>query len=127
MQFWLKRVAREKLVMGLPAYSNEYVITPSGKGRQVYKPKPEPGSGTHMARSWLWYERLNLYLYRDSSGEPRAFYASDARSTAEHLRTVDALDLPSISFWHFSSVDTETWPTVRNWLGSAATNQATEG
>jgi len=117
MEFWLKRVPREKLVMGLPAYSNDYVVTPAGKGQQVYKPRPETASGTEVARSWLWYEKLNLYLFRDPSGDPHAFYASDARSTAEHLRTVDDLNLPSIGFWHFSSVDDETWAAVRQWLG----------
>ena len=117
MEFWLKRAPREKLVMGLPAYSNDYVITPTGKGQQIYKPRPEAAAaGTEMVKSWLWYEKLNLYLYRDSAGDPHAFYASDAKSTGEHLNTVDQLDLPSIGFWHFSSVDAETWKAVRDWL-----------
>jgi spore germination protein YaaH len=118
MEFWLSRAPREKLVMGLPAYSNEYVLTPTGTGRQVYKPRPEAVAGSDMVRSWLWYEKVHLYLYRNASGDPHGFYASDAKSTAEHLKTVDQLDLPAIGFWHFSSVDTETWAAVREWLGA---------
>ncbi|RPI19171.1 MAG: hypothetical protein EHM61_28460 [Acidobacteria bacterium] len=123
MEFWLKRAPREKLVMGLPAYSNDYVITPAGKGQQIYKSRPEAQAGTEIVKSWLWYEKVNLYLYRDAAGDPHAFYASDARSTAEHLNTVDQLDLPSIGFWHFSSVDEETWKVVRDWLSNRPANK----
>jgi len=124
MEFWLKRAPKAKLVMGLPAYSNDYVLTPNGKGQQVYESRPQTGTGTEIVRSWLWYEKVHLYLYRDSAGDPHGLYASDARSTVEHLQTVDQLDLPSIGFWHFSSVDAETWQSVRDWLSGGRTTSS---
>jgi spore germination protein YaaH len=117
MRFWLDRVPREKLIMGLPAYSNDYTISIGGKGRQVYAPKPQVPAGAPMEKSWLWYERLPVYLYM-AQGVPHLFYASDAESTKAQLETVDELDLPGIGFWHFSSVDDATWQAVIEWLNS---------
>jgi spore germination protein YaaH len=70
-----------------------------------------------MEKAWLWYERIPVYLYMDR-GTPHLFYASDAESTKAHLETVDALNLPGIGFWHFSSVDDETWKTVEDCLNA---------
>ena len=72
---------------------------------------------TPMEKAWLWYERLPVYLYVER-GAPHLFYASDAESTKAHLETVDELDLPGIGFWHFSSIDEETWKAVGEWLKS---------
>ncbi len=117
MRFWLDRVPREKLIMGLPAYSNDYAISIGGKARQVYAPKPQVPPQTPMEKSWLWYERLPVYVYVEQD-VPHLFYASDAESTKAHLETVDDLDLPGIGFWHFSSVDGATWQAVIEWLNS---------
>jgi spore germination protein YaaH len=117
MRFWLDRVPREKLIMGLPAYSNDYAISIGGKGRQVYAPKPQVPAPVPMEKSWLWYERLSVYLYTEQ-GVPHLFYASDAESTRAQLKTVDELDLPGIGFWHFSSVDDATWQVVIEWLNT---------
>jgi len=116
--FWLKFVPRRKLILGLPAYSNDYVMAPcpQGVGAQVYAAKPDVAPGTFVQRDWLWYEKINAYSYRDSSGTAHMFFASDAQSTRAHLRTVDELDIPGIGFWHFSSVDPATWDAVRQWL-----------
>ena len=117
MSFWLDQAPREKLIMGLPAYSNDYALSLKGKGQQVYASKPQVSAGTTMEKAWLWYERLPVYLYMDR-GTPHLFYASDAESTKAHLETVDELNLPGIGFWHFSSVDEETWKTVEDWLNA---------
>ncbi len=114
MRFWLERAPREKLIMGLPAYSNDYALSIKGKGQQVYASRPQVPIGTPMEKAWLWYERLPVYLYMDK-GTPHLFYASDAESTKADLETVDELNLPGIGFWHFSSVDEETWRTVQAW------------
>ena len=113
MQFWLKYVPREKLVMGLPAYSNDYALGPHGSGKQVYAARPQFQGP--VEKFWLWYERLPMYLYTED-GVPHIFYASDTESTKAQLETVDELDLPSIGFWHFSSVDDATWAAVKAWL-----------
>lgn len=113
MRFWLKYVPREELVMGLPAYSNDYALGPHGSGKQVYASRPQIQGPTE--KFWLWYERLAMYLYTENS-VPHIFYASDAESTKAQLETVDELDLPSIGFWTFNSVDEATWAVIRAWL-----------
>ncbi len=115
MLFWLGQVPREKLVMGLPAYSNDYTLSRTGSGTQVYAPRPPVNQDTQ--KTWLWYERLAMYNYFVGA-VPHLFYASDADSTRAHLATVDELNLPSIGFWHFSSVDEATWKTVEGWLNN---------
>jgi spore germination protein YaaH len=116
LAFWLDRVPRRKLIMGLPAYSNDYTLAPSGKGKQVYAPAPEAPPGTNIQKAWLWFDRVPVYLYTDRDGAPHLFYASDAESTKAHLETAALLKLEGIGFWHFSSVDEETWNAVREWL-----------
>ncbi len=116
MKFWLDRAPREKLIMGLRAYSNDYALSLKGRGKQVYASSPQVAAGTPLQKAWLWYERLPVYLYADTDGTPHLFYASNAESTKAHLETVDDLDLPGIGFWHFSSVGEATWNVVREWL-----------
>ena len=116
LAFWLDRVPRRKLIMGLPAYSNDYTLTPVGKGRQVYAPAPEMPPGARVQKAWLWYDRVPVYLYDDQDGAAHLFYASDAESTKAHLETAAQLKLAGVGFWHFSSVADETWETVRSWL-----------
>ena len=116
MRFWLNQAPREKLIMGLPAYSNDYAVALNGKGNQIYASRPQVPVQTPLQKAWLWYERLPLYVYADPKGVPHLFYASDAESTKAHLETVDELGLPGIGFWHFSSVDEATWQVVREWL-----------
>jgi spore germination protein YaaH len=116
MRFWLANAPRQKLIMGLPAYSNDYALSPTGRGKQVYGSVPSATAGHPAQKAWLWYERLPVYLYFEPDGTPHIFYASDADSTKAHLETVDELDLPGIGFWHFSSVDEPTWTAVREWL-----------
>lgn len=118
MRYWVEHAPREKLVMGLPAYSNDYALSPNGPGTQVYGPQPQIPDLATAQKSWLWYERLPIYLYTEKDGIPHLFYASDAESTKAQLETVDELNLPAIGFWHFSSVDEATWKAVRSWLSN---------
>jgi spore germination protein YaaH len=116
LAFWLDRVPRRKLIMGLPAYANDYALSPGGKGKQVYAPAPPAPAGTGLRKAWLWYERLYVYVYPDQEGATHVFYASDAESTRAHLETATELKLAGVGFWHFSSVGEETWKAVREWL-----------
>lgn len=85
MLYWLEHAAREKLVMGLPAYSNDYGLYPNIVGKQVYTSAPRFRGPTR--KIWLWYDRLSMYVYRKRDGIPHVFYASDAESTKAHLET----------------------------------------
>lgn len=119
MAFWLNQVAREKLIMGLPAYSNDYDLSSGGRGNQVYVARPEVGADTPMQKAWLWYERLRVYLYDDGKGKPHLFYSSDADSTRALLEIVEESKIAGFGFWHFSSMDEKTWKTVREWLNKS--------
>ncbi|GEM_PF-452743 len=118
VKYWSSEVPRRKIIMGLPAYSNDYVVNESrkGAGAQIYRSKPDIASGTPLQRRWLWYEKINLYTYPDGKGNWHLFFSSDADSTRALLDIADEMDLSGIGFWHFSSVDPDTWTAVRQWL-----------
>jgi spore germination protein YaaH len=114
MKFWLAHVPREKLVMGMPAYSNDYDLRPGQRGRQVDRPRPAVPKGGKAERSWRPFERIHVYRYQDAAGHVRVFYASDAKSTAAHLETFRKLRLAGFGFWHHAGVTPETWQVVRH-------------
>ena len=119
MRFWLKHVPRENLIMGLPAYSNEYGLAPGagfGQQRGTDSPADLPG-GRDAERLWLEYEKIHLYSYQDEEDHPHHYFASDAASTTAHLQTVEDLDIPGISFWHYGTMSAGIWWAVREWLG----------
>lgn len=116
MKFWIKYVAKDKLVMALPAYSNDYVMNLKGTGKQVYSSVPDSVKGTLPSPTWLWYEKLNIYLYQDLKGNTHLFYACDQRSTKALLEIADELNVNNIGFWHLGSVDTKTWSVVKDWI-----------
>ena len=111
MKYWLKHVPPEKLVMGLPAYSNDYDIRPGGRGRQVDRANPD--TTTPSKPQWRPFERINVYRYTDKAGNPRVFYASDSKSTQAHLETVTELKLGGFGFWHHLAVPPATWKVIR--------------
>lgn len=115
MLFWIKHIPKDKLVMALPAYSNDYAVTGSIKGRQIYQSVPDSVSGILPPPTWLCYEKTNMYLYNGVNGNRHLFYASDARSTEALLELADELDIPKIGFWHFSSVDPQMWDVTEKW------------
>jgi spore germination protein YaaH len=114
MQHWAKSISHEKLVMGLPAYSNDYDATPRGFGRHFYTSVP-PANNWIVDRTWLWFDKVNLYRYLDEQGAPHIFYASDAESTRAHLETAAAQGISAISFWHGRSVSEAMWQEARQW------------
>lgn len=116
MEYWLKSVPRKKLIMGLPAYSNDYDMMPDGRGAQISKPKPDVPAGKAVEKIWLPYEKIHVYRYMDDRGRPHSFFASDARSTKAHLETVDELGLSGIAFWYYQAVTDDTWKAVRQWV-----------
>ena len=118
MLFWMKHIPNDKLVMALPAYANDYAVTGGIKGRQIYQSVPDSVSGTLPSPVWLWYEKMNIYLYDGTDGNRHLFYASDAGSTEALLELADELMISKIGFWHFGSVDTGMWKVTEKWKKS---------
>lgn len=116
MAYWISQVPKEKLVMALPAYSNDYAVTGDSKGRQIYQSVPDSVSGVLPPPTWLWYEKVNQYLYDGADGNRHLFFASDGRSTESLLELAEELGIPKIGFWHFSSVDDDMWKVTRQWV-----------
>ncbi len=115
MKYWLKYIPREKLIMGLPAYSGDFEMTSDGSRKRVYADNPVVPDGTKIERVWLPYEQINSYRYLDDKGHLHLFFASDAVSTRAHLETVDKLDLAGIGLWHYDSVTAQSWKVIRSW------------
>lgn len=116
MAFWLKYVSKEKLIMGLPAYSNDYTMDLTGAGKQVYAAVPDSVSGNLPEPIWQYADKLHIYLYKALDGKTHLFYASDDKSTKSLLDIGDELGIFNIGFWHFGSVDSKTWTVVREWM-----------
>ena len=118
MQAWMKFVPREKLIMGIPAYSHDMdLMTHSGRQAPYDKPPVDPSE--IIKRGTLSYEGIHYYVYRDKNQRLRIFYASDAFSVKGHLATVDELDIPAIAFWTGNCATPEIWQAVRDWLKPA--------
>jgi len=111
MKYWLKHIPGRKLVMGMPAYSNDYDIRPGGRGRQVDRASPD--TTAPLKPHWRPFEKINVYRYADKVGNPRVFYASDSKSTQAHLETVRQLGLGGFGFWHHLAVAPATWKVIR--------------
>jgi len=116
MTFWRQHISKEKLLMALPAYSNDYAVTGGFKGRQIYQSVPDSVSGPLSSPIWLWHEKINMYVYDGTDGARHLFYASDARSTEAMLELADALDISQIGFWHYSSVNPQMWDVTDQWV-----------
>lgn len=115
LSFWLQRVPRAKIIMGLPAYSNDYDLTSNGKGRQIYGDLGDLLKTPDIRPVWLPYEEINCYRYTDKDGRPHLCFASDAQSTRVHLETARDFGITSICFWHYAAVTPSMWKAVREW------------
>lgn len=116
MQRLQKWIPREKLILGLPGYGNDYDMTPGGKGRQITG-KPRVQEGTREDYRWLWWEKMSLYRYINArDGKPHLYFAADARAISWQLRIIDDQHLAGVGFWHFDMVQPEIWVAVRDWL-----------
>jgi hypothetical protein len=116
MRFWSQHVPRRKLVMGLPAYSRDFVMNDKRETLSPYAPLPELPPGAPVRVLWLPYEALHQYRYADAQGAEHVFLASDADSTRAHLATAADLRLDTIGFWHAGSVTPAMWAAVREWI-----------
>jgi spore germination protein YaaH len=112
---WIKGFTKEKIVWGLPAYSNYY---------QVPHLPDNIGDGTQMGANyrpqnvepvWLPNDGVNFYVW--SSGASTCYlYATDARSTREQLALMDAAGFSNISFWSFRLITPEMWEVLSEWI-----------
>jgi len=116
MIFWSKYVSKKKLVIGLPAYSNDYVLDKHIVGKQVYSSVPDSVFNKLPDPIWLWREKLNMYIYKDITGRTHLFYASDQKSTKYLLNICNELDINKVGFWHLSSMNDAIWNVVRLWI-----------
>ena len=117
MQYWTSCIDLDKLVMALPAYGNDYAVTGDQvQGRQVYSLLPDNVKGEMPAPIWLYYEKVNMYVYDATDGQRHIYYACDGASTKKLLELVDRFGIKTIGFWHFSSISTEIWDEVDKWM-----------
>ena len=116
MRFWMRHVPKERLVMGLPAYSRDFVMTDKREAASVYAAVPDLVPDHPVRRLWLPYEGIHQYRYSDTDGVEHVFFSSDAVSTGCHLRTATELGLQAIGFWHYDAVRSDTWRTVLAWI-----------
>ncbi len=119
MRFWMQDIPAAQMVMGLPAYGNDFPAMPGdGMGKQVSYEHPEAVPGAHeIEHTWLHRERLNFYRYLDAGKRPRTLFATDADSTGNLLAIVDELHVPSISFWYYQTMTPGIWRALERWMG----------
>lgn len=116
MTYWGRFVPREKLVMGLPAYSRDYAMNGKRETGSLYRATPDVPEGHPLQCLWMPYEAIHQYRYNAPDGVEHVFFASDVASTQAHLQTAAALGLSQIGFWHYGAVPAETWAVVEAWL-----------
>ena len=126
-----------KLVMGIPAYSNDYSALPGhggGNGSQAGVGPPASsemmcgGNGTHAADDgrrclgvetiWEYFDQINTYMYTDAAGSPRIRYGTEVKSTLAHLRTATALALPAVGFWTLDTANPAMVAAVLGWAAA---------
>lgn len=105
-----KGVAREKLIMGIPAYGNKFQLANSNNNKV--------GAAATGSGSWKFYEicsRVNsgslTYVWDDAQKVPYAFRANDwvgyddVRSVTEKANYIKNLNLGGAMFWSLDSDD----------------------
>jgi spore germination protein YaaH len=112
---WIKAFPKEKLVWGLPAYSNYYQVPHlpdnTGDGMQMnasYRPQ-------NVEPVWLPNDGVNFYVW-GADGTTCYLWATDARSTREQLALMDAAGFGHISFWYFNLITPEMWEVISEWM-----------
>ena len=124
MEWWAARITpASKLVMGLPAYANDYCSLPhwgGGNGTQIYRAGPPEVPHEALAGSvetrWQFFEQIYVHLYLSAkTGQPRVRYGTDERSTRAHLKTADALGVQQVGFWTWNSADAAMAAAVFEW------------
>eukprot|EP00729_Bicosta_minor_P026287 gene26287-26476_t len=127
MEWWSARVSVEKLVMGLPAYSNDYSALPhfgGGNGTQQGVGPPNEGAEAlkgSVESTWEFFDQIYVHHYSDATVQgnpPRIRYGTDARSTKSQLKTADALGIKQVGFWTWNSASAEMMDTLYNWTAA---------
>ena len=117
MEWWMARVHPQKLVMGLPAYSNDYSALPgrggsNGTQQGVGPPVEEAMPGT-IETVWTYFDQMFVHRYlAASTGEPRVRYGVDVKSTQAQLVSAKSLGVRAVGFW--------TWNTASDAMRKAA-------
>lgn len=117
VKFWLQYVAKEKIVLGMPAYSNDYDMTPQGGGQQVYghpavAVEALKAPDTPVDKFWMWHQKINAYRYTAQDGHPHLLYAFDEASAALFMDLVKDSGLAGIAMWHFTESYPEMWDVI---------------
>ena len=123
MRWWLARVPASKLVMGVPAYSNDYSALPffggaNGSQAGIGPPSSEPcrcpsdgcpgpcrQSSGPVETIWEFDRQSYTYMYTDTDGRPRIRYGTEVESTKALLRTATKLGVDQVGFWTFNLAD----------------------
>ena len=85
--------------MGIPAYSNDYPVSPGGGPGVQSSIGPPEGPPPDLEEIWDYFSQIYTYRYTDSGHAPRVRYGTELESTKAHLRTADKLGLSKIGFW----------------------------
>ena len=110
LDFWLKFVPTEKLVINIPAYSNVYYVDPQypegvndtyTQNGQCYLPKPQDiDENKPVHKYWSWIDRIWVYIYSSNiDGRLRKFYATDKTSTSHLLQLLEDRGITSVGMW----------------------------
>lgn len=127
MEWWSARVSVDKLVMGLPAYSNDYSALPhfgGSNGTQQGVGPPNEGAEAlkgSVESTWEFFDQIYVHHYSDATVQgnpPRIRYGTDARSTKSQLKTADALGIKQVGFWTWNSASAEMMDTLYNWTAA---------
>lgn len=122
MEWWMANIPKasvDRLVMGLPSYSNDYSALPGyggANGTQVCSPGgPTEAGVSQVEQIWDYFSQIYQFNYKDANGLPRIRYATEAESTAAHLRTADALGLTQVGLWTWNMADAPMASLLFNW------------
>ena len=125
MEWWAARISpASKLVMGLPAYSNDYCALPhwgagNGSQRGVGPPAvPAEAAPNSVESYWQFFDQIYVHRYLDATtGRPRVRYGTDARSTLAHLMTADTMGVRAVGLWTWNSADEAMAAAIYAWAG----------
>ena len=111
LEYAVRRVPRQKLVIGIPLYGREWVETANGTlsrslGFSDLQPLLErPGLEVQWDKRW----RTPWFQFRDGS-ELHTIWFDDRRSFEEKLDLVRQYRLRGFAAWRLGSEDPEFWP-----------------
>ncbi len=119
MRFWNRFVPASRLVMGLPAYGNDFNLSRLSRGRQVYFPQKERSFVGSKGWSKIehWWDEIPVHLYRDDKGQAHVYYGFGGSMTQRMLRVATELKIPTVAFWYAGSTTKQMWEAAAEWAG----------